>query len=180
MTNARDIYPGFTYDISNSISGQDSYEFRNLLDFIFEKTSKMEKSKAFHPFSPGPLDAYRKNATFDWYDMKRFIEGEDILEFKEQIWSTMEKDPLFQRTKQRLSMEEKRRLNLIRLKRMVEYDFLSDEAMIQNPMKIYGINDAMGSYNWGLMAKMMLQYQVTHFPLPTPLLPSFPLKMKRK
>ena len=33
-------------------------------------------------FPPGPLDLYRKKASFDWKQMKLFIEGEDILKFK--------------------------------------------------------------------------------------------------
>lgn len=116
----------------------------------------MEKSKAFHPFSPGPLDDYRKKATFDWYEMKRFMEGEDVLDFKENIWSTLEKDPLFQRKVEKLSIDEQRRLTFLRVKRLVEYDFLSEEEILENPMKACGIHDALGSYNWSLMAKMLL------------------------
>ena len=33
-------------------------------------------------FPPGPLDLYRKRASFDWKQMKLFIEGEDVLKFK--------------------------------------------------------------------------------------------------
>ena len=33
-------------------------------------------------FPPGPLDLYRKKASFDWKQMKLFIEGEDVLKFK--------------------------------------------------------------------------------------------------
>lgn len=33
-------------------------------------------------FPPGPLDAYRKKATFQWKKLKLFIEGEDELRFK--------------------------------------------------------------------------------------------------
>ena len=30
----------------------------------------------------GPLDLYRKKATFDWKQMKMFCEGEDVIRFK--------------------------------------------------------------------------------------------------
>lgn len=33
-------------------------------------------------FPPGPLDAYRKDASFNWKEMALFLEGEDILRFK--------------------------------------------------------------------------------------------------
>ena len=33
-------------------------------------------------FPSGPLDVYRKKASFDWKEMKMFLDGEDILRFK--------------------------------------------------------------------------------------------------
>ena len=36
-------------------------------------------------FPPGPLDLYRKRASFDWKQMKLFIEGEDVLKFKVEV-----------------------------------------------------------------------------------------------
>jgi hypothetical protein len=33
-------------------------------------------------FSPGPLDRYRKQSSFDWKSMKVFVEGEAIMRFK--------------------------------------------------------------------------------------------------
>lgn len=31
---------------------------------------------------PGPLDIYRRKASFNWKDMARFIDGEEIIAFK--------------------------------------------------------------------------------------------------
>ena len=33
-------------------------------------------------FPPGPLDAYRKDASFDWKQMALFLEGEELLRYK--------------------------------------------------------------------------------------------------
>jgi hypothetical protein len=33
-------------------------------------------------FPPGPLDLYRKQASFDWKKLKLFLEDEAIIEFK--------------------------------------------------------------------------------------------------
>ena len=33
-------------------------------------------------FPPGPLDEYRKRASFDWKKMRIFLDGEDIIRFK--------------------------------------------------------------------------------------------------
>jgi acyl-CoA oxidase len=33
-------------------------------------------------YPPGPLDDYRKQASFDWKKFKVYIENEDLLKFK--------------------------------------------------------------------------------------------------
>lgn len=118
----------------------------------------VDNSKVFAKFQPGPLNIYRKQASFDWYDMKRFIEGDEILETKEKVWSVMVKDPLFLETTQGLSIEEKRRLTFLRVKRLVEYDFLGELG--ENPSNVHALTDAIGSLNWGLFAKFQLHHQV--------------------
>ncbi|XP_028400851.1 peroxisomal acyl-coenzyme A oxidase 3-like isoform X2 [Dendronephthya gigantea] len=123
----------------------------------------VENSKVFAKFPPGPLDVYRKQASFDWYDMKRFIEGDEILETKEKIWSVMAKDPVFLETTQGLTMEGKRRLTFLRVKRLVEYDFLGEVG--ENPLNLHAITDAFGSLNWGLLAKFQLHNQMFTFNL---------------
>jgi len=46
-------------------------------------------------FAPGPLDAYRRAASFDWFKLKRSWFGDDIIEYMDKVWGLMEKDPLF-------------------------------------------------------------------------------------
>ena len=118
----------------------------------------VDNSKVFNKFPPGPLDIYRNNASFDWYEMKRFIDGQELLETKEHVWSVLAKDPLFKQTTQGLSLAEKRRLTFLRVKRLVEYDFLGEIG--ENPLKVHAITDAFGSLNWGLLAKFQLHHQV--------------------
>jgi acyl-CoA oxidase len=130
-------------------------------NFFWEKESSfkmVDSSKIFTKFPPGPLDIYRKKASFDWYEMKRFIDGEELLETKEHIWSVLAKDPLFKKTTRGLSIEEKRRLTFLKIKRLVEYDFAGEIG--ENPLNVHGIADAIGSINWGLMAKFQLHHQV--------------------
>jgi acyl-CoA oxidase len=131
------------------------------LENPFGKSSfeMVDKSKVFTKFPRGPLDLYRNKASFDWYEMKRFIDGEESLETKEHVWSVLAKDPLFQQTTRGLSIEEKRRLTFLRIKRLVEYDFLGEIG--ENPFKVHAITDAIGSINWGLFAKFQLHHQVT-------------------
>lgn len=118
----------------------------------------MEKSKVFVSFPSGPLDVYRKRASFDWYEMKKFINGSDILDIKEEIWATLSKDPLFTQSTKGLSVDEKRHLTWLRIKRLIEYDFMGD--VWENPYKVHAFTDAVGSINWGLATKYQLQFQV--------------------
>lgn len=108
-------------------------------------------------FAPGPLDAYRKRASFDWKQLKLFLEGEDVLRFKHQVWSAFEQDPLFaQCPYQELSRDEQRRLAFLRLKRLFEYDFLSEEQMVANPMLIPAYIQCLAQYDLSLAAKKFI------------------------
>lgn len=42
-------------------------------------------AKYLQDFSTGPLDRYRKLASFDWKKMKIFLESEDYIEFQVSI-----------------------------------------------------------------------------------------------
>ena len=39
-------------------------------------------SEVLADFPPGPLDVYRKKASFDWKKMKVFVNEEDLLLFR--------------------------------------------------------------------------------------------------
>ena len=114
-------------------------------------------------FPPGPLDCYRKQASFDWFQMKVFIDGgEDVVRFKQNIWKTLEKDPLFDRTNDsKLSFDERRRLTMKRCIRLAEYNFLTDNQVMGNPMLAQAINDTLGAYDWSMSAKYLLNRTVS-------------------
>ncbi|XP_013771298.1 peroxisomal acyl-coenzyme A oxidase 3 [Pundamilia nyererei] len=62
----------------------------------------------------GPLDVYRKKASFSWKDMVRFIDGEDVYLFKQHVFRTLENDPLFARQPgEDVPIEKKRELNFL-------------------------------------------------------------------
>ena len=52
-------------------------------------------SQSAKRFPAGPLDHYRHKASFDWKKLELSWDGEDLVEFKNRVWSTLEKDPLF-------------------------------------------------------------------------------------
>ena len=116
-------------------------------------------------FPAGPLDVYRKQATFNCNEMKVFLDGgEDLVEFKEEIWRTIEKDPLFRRDDDyKLSFDELRRITMKRCQKVFEYNFLTEDDVLSNPMKAQVFVDALGAYDWSTSAKYMLNRTVTLF-----------------
>ena len=114
-------------------------------------------------FPPGPLDSYRKQASFDWFQMKVFIDGgEDVVRFKHNVWKTMEKDPLFNRVNDsKLSFDERRRLTMRRCKRVLEYNFLTDNEVMARPLFVQVFNDILGTFDWSISTKYLLNKSVS-------------------
>ncbi|XP_035690626.1 peroxisomal acyl-coenzyme A oxidase 3-like [Branchiostoma floridae] len=111
-------------------------------------------------FAPGPLDLYRKKASFSWKEMKVFLEGEDMVKFKKYVWTKLEEDPAFAHPSEDLTLDQQRELTFRRHKRFLEYDFLHDEDVMENPMKGIVIGDCVGMYDWSLSAKYSLNKQM--------------------
>ena len=114
-------------------------------------------------FPPGPLNHYRKRASFDWFQMKVFIDGgEDVVRFKHNVWKTLEKDPLFNRTNDsKLSFDERRQLTAKRCRRIVEYNFLTSKEAFARPLLAQVFSDILGSFDWSMFAKHMLNTSVS-------------------
>nr|XP_002731777.1 PREDICTED: peroxisomal acyl-coenzyme A oxidase 3-like [Saccoglossus kowalevskii] len=107
----------------------------------------------------GPIDKYRKSATFDWKQMKMFLEGEDCIRYQNEIWDLLEKDPLFARSVGTVSVNEMRMLVFQRVKRLSEYYFLTQEKLLENPMVYLWFFSAIGLYDWALPTKFLLSTQ---------------------
>ncbi|XP_062850284.1 peroxisomal acyl-coenzyme A oxidase 3 [Trichomycterus rosablanca] len=118
-------------------------------------SEKMDKDITELP--KGPLDDYRKKSSFNWKEMLRFMEGEEIIAFKQYIFHTLENDPLFARQPgEDVSVEMKRDITFQRCKQLFRYDFLTRDEIMQNPFKVTILNDCLGMYDWSLGAKFFL------------------------
>lgn len=105
----------------------------------------------------GPLDVYRKKSSFNWKDMLFFLEGEEIVAFKHNLWKTLEDDPLFARLPgEDVSLEKMRELTFLRVKQLFRYSFLTEEEAMSNPWKTMALNDCLGMYDWAMGAKYFL------------------------
>ena len=110
---------------------------------------------------PG-LDEYRKRCTFDVRALTELIDGgRELREFKESVWETLRKDPLFSRSPQQvLMLEEQRKITFNRAKRLQEYAFVTDEELMACPNKLRAFIDAMTCYCPSLLLVSNIHKQV--------------------
>lgn len=104
---------------------------------------------------PGPLDVYRKKASFNWKEMLLFLEGEDVQEFKvtsapapsgyllgfyflsrllltsplqQHVFRTLENDPLFaRRPGEDVPVEKMRELTFLRYAPLLHFCTVHEE-----------------------------------------------------
>ncbi|CAH0701547.1 unnamed protein product [Spodoptera exigua] len=117
---------------------------------------------SFVPDLPsGPLDKYRKTASFDWKRLKLALEGDiELLKLKYKIWQTLEKDPLFAHNTVSPSVEEQKRITQLQLKKINEYKFHTKEMVNSSYSRrtrtIMTINEAVQSLNPSVSVKMAI------------------------
>ncbi|KFP26942.1 Peroxisomal acyl-coenzyme A oxidase 3, partial [Colius striatus] len=100
-------------------------------------------------FPKGPLCKYRKKASFNWKELAVFLDGEDIIQLKNRIFSAMENDPLFaHHPGEDLCREKYQELTFLRCKKFFEYDFLTHQEILENPLKLFNMVICMGMYDW--------------------------------
>ncbi|XP_065219926.1 peroxisomal acyl-coenzyme A oxidase 3-like isoform X2 [Planococcus citri] len=85
--------------------------------------------------SGGPLDVYRKHASFSWKKLITLIDGEEGIEVKMKYYNLFTNDPIF---KQRDfdSLDEERRITTLRIYRILKLKILSDEELLTNPYSL--------------------------------------------
>uniref|UniRef100_A0A8C5TBP6 Acyl-coenzyme A oxidase n=1 Tax=Malurus cyaneus samueli TaxID=2593467 RepID=A0A8C5TBP6_9PASS len=117
-------------------------------------------------FPKGPLAGYRKKASFNWKEMAVFIDGEDIIQLKNRIFSALESDPLFaHHPGEDLCREKYQELTFLRCKRLFEYDFLTQQEFIENPLRILTLVICMGMYDWSPTLQLFLHGLVFSGPI---------------
>ncbi|KAK6637955.1 hypothetical protein RUM44_008378 [Polyplax serrata] len=111
-------------------------------------------------FPPGPLSSFRKRASFSWRKMQVFLETEDIVQYKNKIWKTLEGDPLFQQSPVSLPHDEFRKLTALRANRIRDYDFLNKDVIMENPLRFMITIGALTMYDSSALIKYIIP---THF-----------------
>ena len=70
-----------------------------------------------------PLHEYRRLASFSPKELAYFVEGKELIDFKESIYRTLEQDPLFHKPVDGLSTTDHQILALRQYKRFNEFQF---------------------------------------------------------
>jgi len=124
------------------------------------KMSENHFNELIPDWPEGQLTEYRKMASFNWKQLKVLIEGEECIRFKSKVWKTLENDPLFnQKPEEEMTREEERKITFMRMKRLLEYQFLSEEEFMANPILAPTMQTCIGSYDWSLASKKFLSYE---------------------
>ncbi|CAG9817104.1 unnamed protein product [Phaedon cochleariae] len=85
-------------------------------------------SNLLENFKPGPLDIYRKNASFDWKKLKVFLETEDIIKYQTEGYEVLRNHPDFSEgNSSSKSLDDQRRIAF-------------KQCMAQKSMDIFSIN----------------------------------------
>ncbi|XP_022658640.1 peroxisomal acyl-coenzyme A oxidase 3-like [Varroa destructor] len=106
----------------------------------------------------GPLDYYRKKASFEWKKLKVLLESEPIVRFKTRVYRTLEQDPLFTRLpgQDRGTLQDRRKATFLQMKRLLEYRFFTQKEFFENPVLPSVLNSCIGSIDWSLCLKKVL------------------------
>lgn len=107
----------------------------------------IEDTSIFPPFPLGtPFDEYRKGATFDWRKMRVFLKGEEAVQLQHDVWTFIENHPLFAHPSETLSMDECRRLAVLRANVFHKMGFYDLTKYITCPQYEQALTEAMLAY----------------------------------
>ncbi|XP_033230396.1 peroxisomal acyl-coenzyme A oxidase 3-like isoform X2 [Belonocnema kinseyi] len=84
----------------------------------------MKKMDLIRDLPKGPLEVYRKRATFNWKSMRINLLGEDLVRYQKKLWNYIESSPEFQRPVKTISLDETRRRCYKQLNSLIKNDIL--------------------------------------------------------
>lgn len=123
-------------------------------------TTKSDLQRLLPDWPEGPLTEHRRTATFDWRKMKILLDGEDVVRYKAQVWAILERDPLFNRPPwEELTRDEFRKLTFLRMRKLIEFDFLNEDEFILNPNLAPAVSQCIGQIDWSLAMKKFMSHE---------------------
>uniref|UniRef100_A0A1B6L293 Acyl-coenzyme A oxidase n=1 Tax=Graphocephala atropunctata TaxID=36148 RepID=A0A1B6L293_9HEMI len=99
------------------------------------------------------LNSYRNKSSFSSKTLREFIETKEVITFKDKLFKVLEEDPLFHRTPETSSLDEVRRLALLRGMRIIDSGILEDPTLKSNPLVVSGLVVGLVQYDPSVMFK---------------------------
>ncbi|XP_022188658.2 peroxisomal acyl-coenzyme A oxidase 3 isoform X2 [Nilaparvata lugens] len=110
-------------------------------------------------FPPGPLDQYRKQASFDWKKLKILLQGDEKLyRFQLDIWNRLESEVIFQHPVETPSLSEQRRLAAVRMYRLKEWNLITPDVVFDDSRKVRVFTTSIFQYCPSTAIKVSLTY----------------------
>lgn len=121
-----------------------------------KKGNILDDKTIFPNFNHGPLNNYRKKASFCYKKMNIILEGEDFVRFKHRIWTYMESHPDFQHEQESPALDQQRQISNKRKNLIWSQHFYTANDFINNPSLSYAFTESMFSYDFSLAVRYFL------------------------
>ncbi|KPJ19117.1 Peroxisomal acyl-coenzyme A oxidase 3 [Papilio machaon] len=120
-----------------------------------------DQLKELFPDLPaGPLDVYRKKATFDWRRMKLVYDNLETLKLKNDIWNFMRENPLFRHREATPSLDEQRHITTKRMYAIYSQNFIPLTKIGVEPRLFQSEAEALFMFDSSLAVKISLTFRM--------------------
>ncbi|CAH0722041.1 unnamed protein product, partial [Brenthis ino] len=117
--------------------------------------------KEYFPDLPsGPLDVYRKKASFSWRRMKLVYDTLSTIKIKHNIWKFMEDHPLFHHSDTSIPLDEERHIAVKRMYAIYNENFLPLEKILEDPRLLQAETEAIFMFDSSLAVKLSLTFRM--------------------
>ncbi|XP_068629446.1 peroxisomal acyl-coenzyme A oxidase 3-like [Battus philenor] len=125
-----------------------------------ESVKDSQLRELFPDLPSGPLDVYRKKATFDWRRMKLVYDNLNTLKLKNEIWKFMREHPLFKHSEATLSLDEYRHLTTKRMYTIYGQNFIPLDTLGVEPRLFQAEAEALFMFDSSLAVKISLTFRM--------------------
>ncbi|CAH0406267.1 unnamed protein product [Chilo suppressalis] len=123
--------------------------------------SQKKQLKEYFPDLPfGPLDGYRKKASFDWRLMKLVYDNLKTIQLKHKIYTFMREHPLFKHSDVTESLDEQRHITVKRMYTYNNENFLPLEQIFEEKRVLSAETEALFMFDSSLAVKLSLTFRM--------------------